>query len=56
MAQVHGAVSLVTMADFATATKVISDTSGNDNEPKDANSELEGEPIGRPGVGFNLPV
>jgi hypothetical protein len=60
MARVHGAVSLVTMADFATATKVVSDTSGNGKEPKDSdpNSELEGEPTEKPGVGFDsdLPV
>lgn len=56
MARVHGAVSLVTMADFATATKLTSDASGNSTEPKDTNSELEGEPTGKPGVGFDLPV
>ena len=52
----QGAVSLVTTADFATASQDTSDPPGNDKELKDANSELEGEPAGKPGAGYDLPV
>jgi hypothetical protein len=57
LARAHGgAVSLVTMADFATATRLTCDGSGTVKDPKDVNSELEGEPTGKPGVRYDLPV
>lgn len=52
-AAAHGAVSLVTMADFRTGTQITEDLSGNE---KDANSEFEGEPSGKPGAGDDLSV
>jgi len=52
-AAVHGAVSLVTMADFRTGSQITEDLPSNE---KDANSELEGEPSKKPGAGDDLPV
>jgi len=51
-AAAHGAVSLVTMADFRTGTQ-ITELSGNE---KDANSEFEGETSKKPGAGDDLSV
>jgi len=53
VAQVHGTVSLVTMADFRTGTQHTSDPSGSG---KDANSELEGEAASKPEAGYDLSV
>jgi len=52
-AAVHGAVSLVTMAEFRTGTQITEDLLNNE---KDANSELEGEPSKKPGAGYDLSV
>lgn len=52
-AAAHGAVSLVTMADFRTGTQITEDLSGNE---KDTNSEFEGEPSRKPGAGDDLSV
>ncbi|SRR5260221_5339172 len=52
-AAVHGAVSLVTMADFRTGTQITEDLPSNE---KDANSDLEGEPSEKPGAGDDLSV
>lgn len=41
------------MADFRTGTQITEDLSGNE---KDANSEFEGEPSGKPGAGDDLSV
>jgi len=49
----HGAVSLVTMADFRTGTQITEKLSGNE---KDANSEFEDEPSNKPGAGYDLSV
>jgi len=52
-AAAHGAVSIVTMADFRTGTQIMEELSGNE---KDANSEFEGEPSKRPGARDDLSV
>ena len=52
-AAAHGAVSVVTMADFRTGTQITEELSGTG---KDADSELEGEPSEKPGAGDDLSV
>ena len=52
-AAAHGAVSVVTMADFGTGTQIIEDLSGNGT---DADSKLEDGPSGKPGGGDDLSV
>jgi len=54
---VHGAVCHVTITDFSPATRIVSESLADPSGiGKDAKSEYESEPVGKPTAGYDLPL